>query len=388
MNDRTDAQAWPRPLRVVHVIARMNVGGPAQIVATLLERMDPEMFDQRLIAGTVGPGEEDWFALRDPGLMDDPRIVRIPTFGRSIDPLRDLQTLRTLTRALREFAPDIVNTHTAKAGLLGRLAARRAGVPRVVHTFHGHTLHGYFPTAISMIFVRLERALARRTDRLVAVGTRVRDELVTAGIGRSTDYALIPPGVPDDPQVPRETARREVGVEDGATVVTFLGRLTSVKRPDRFLAMAELVAAKLPDTVFLVAGDGELRVELEAAQRRARVNFLGWRGDVGSLYAASDVIVVTSDNEGMPVTLIEAAIAGRATVTTDVGSASEVVVDGVTGRVVAASPDRLAEAVLEVLSNDPLRHRMGVAARQHALENFSADALVGQMISLYQELHG
>jgi glycosyltransferase involved in cell wall biosynthesis len=387
MNGHGDPQADRHPLRVVHVIARMNVGGPAQILATLLDRMDPDTFDQRIIVGSVGPGEEDWFALRDPERGDDPRIVRIPTFGRSIDPLRDLRTLRTLTRLLRELAPDIVNTHTAKAGLLGRLAARRAGVRRVVHTFHGHTLHGYFPGPVNRLFVRIERALARRTDRLIAVGARVRDDLVAAGIGQTADYALLPPGVPDHPEVPREAARRDIGIDAGATVVTFLGRLTAVKRPDRFLAMAELVTARSPGTVFLVAGDGELRAELEGTQRHAAVRFLGWRGDVRSLYAASDLIVVTSDNEGMPVTLIEAAIAGRACVTADVGSASEVVVDGATGRVVAPDPAELAAAVLELLSDGPLRDRMGSAAREHALRNFSADALVGQMIALYGEVH-
>lgn len=383
MNDQGGPQTEPRALLVVHVIARMNVGGPAQILATLLERMDPDSFDQRIIVGSVGKGEEDWFALRDPERKDDPRIVRIPTFGRSIDPLRDLRTLRTLTGLLREMAPDIVNTHTAKAGLLGRLAARRAGVPRVVHTFHGHTLHGYFPALVNALFVRIERVLARRTDRLIAVGTRVRDDLIAAGIGQLTDYVLLPPGVPDHPEIPRGAARRDVGVDVGATVVTFVGRLTTVKRPDRFLAMAELVTARFPGTVFLVAGDGELRGALEMTQRRAAVRFLGWRGDVRSLYAASDLVVVTSDNEGMPVTLIEAAIAGRACVTTDVGSASEVVVDGVTGRVVAPDPAELAAAVVELLNDDPLRHRMGRAARDHSLRNFSADALVGQMNALY-----
>jgi glycosyltransferase involved in cell wall biosynthesis len=378
--------ARSRPRRLVHVIARMNVGGPAQILATLLGGIDPEEFEQHLVVGHVGAGEEDWFALRDPAQRDDPRIIRIPTFGRSIDPFRDLRTLRTLTSVLRALTPDIVNTHTAKAGLLGRLAARRAGVPHVVHTFHGHTLHGYFPTPISALFVRIERALARRTDRLIAVGARVRDELLAAGIGRAADYRVLPPGVPEVDPIAAAGARDALGLDPSSAVVTFVGRLTDVKRPDRVLAMAELMATRRSDAVFLLAGDGELRAGLEAAPRTADVRFLGWRGDVATLYAASDVIVVTSDNEGMPVTLIEASMAARSCVTTDVGSAAEVVEDGVTGRVVAADTHALADAVLELLEDEGRRRAMGAAARDRMLRHFGADALIGQSVDLYRGL--
>jgi glycosyltransferase involved in cell wall biosynthesis len=289
---------------------------------------------------------------------------------------------------LRELAPDIVNTHTAKAGLLGRLAARRAGVPHVVHTFHGHTLHGYFPAPISALFVRIERALATRTDRLVAVGARVRDELLAAGIGQDSDYRILPPGVPASEVVTASTARGALGLEldPSSPVVTFVGRLTDVKRPDRFVAMAELVAAQRPDTVFLIAGDGELRAGIETAARTADVRFLGWRGDVVTLYAASDLVVVTSDNEGMPVTLIEASMAGRACITTDVGSAAEVVEDGVTGRVVATDAAALAEAVLELLADEGRRTTMGGAARERMVRRFSAAALIEQSVELYQDL--
>jgi glycosyltransferase involved in cell wall biosynthesis len=380
--------AASRPRRIVHIISRMNVGGPAQILATLLARMDENAFEQHLIVGHVEDTEEDWFELRDPGRRDDPRIIRIPTFGRSIDPIRDLRTLRTLTSVLRELSPDIVNTHTAKAGLLGRLAARRAGVPHVVHTFHGHTLRGYFPAPISAVFVRIERALARRTDRLVAVGARVRDELLAAGIGRAAHYRVLPPGVPEVDPIASADARDALGLglDPSVAVVTFVGRLTEVKRPDRFLAMAELVAARRPATIFLVAGDGELRAELESAPRMAEVRFLGWRGDVALLYAASDLIVVTSDNEGMPVTLIEASMAGCACVTTDVGSAAEVVEDGETGRVVAADEGALAEAVLELLADEGRRAEMGSAARGRMLRHFSAEALIAQSVELYRDL--
>jgi hypothetical protein len=197
----------PGPLRIVHVIARMNVGGPARILAGLLAGLDPARFPQTLVTGVVADGEEDWYVVRDPAMATDPRVVRIPALGRAISPMRDLRTQRALTRILTELAPDVVQTHTAKAGLLGRRAALRAGVPHVIHTFHGHTLHGYFPAPVAAFFARLERRLARRTDDLLAVGARVRDELLAAGIGTPEQYTVLPPG---SPTKGRATLRRLV----------------------------------------------------------------------------------------------------------------------------------------------------------------------------------
>jgi glycosyltransferase involved in cell wall biosynthesis len=380
-----DGARDPGPLRVVHVIARMNVGGPARILAGLLARLDPARFPQTLVTGVVADGEEDWSVVRDPAMAADPRIVRIAAFGRAISPLRDLRTQRALTSLLTELAPDVVQTHTAKAGLLGRRAALRAGVPHVIHTFHGHTLHGYFPAPVTALFTRLERRLARRTDDLLAVGARVRDELLAAGIGTPEQYTVLPPGVPDEGPGDSDAARRTLGLPaDPAPVVAFIGRLSDVKRPDRFLAAAELVAAVRPDAIFLIAGDGEQRARLEALPRRADVRFLGWRGDVGTILAASDVVVVTSDNEGMPVTLIEAAMVGRVCVTTDVGSAGEVVRDGVTGRVVARDAGAVADAISGLLADPVTRAAMGTAARVHARTAFGEEALLGLLAEVYR----
>lgn len=374
----------PGPLHVVHVIARMNVGGPARILAGLLDGLDRERFPQTLITGTVADDEEDWFAVRDTTMADDPRIVRLPGLGRAIAPLRDLATLRRLTALLADLAPDVVQTHTAKAGLLGRRAALRAGVPHVIHTFHGHTLHGYFSAPVTAVFTALERRLARRTDDLLAVGARVRDELLAADIGTPAQYMVLPPGVRDEGMGDAAAARAELGIADDVRVVAFVGRLSGVKRPDRFLAAAEQVAAARSGTVFLVVGDGEQRSALESMPRRADVRFLGWRGDVATIHAAADVVVVTSDNEGMPVTLIEAAMAGRPCVTTDVGGAGEVVRDGVTGRVVPRDAAAVAGAVLGLLSDDDLRARMGAAARTSAQERFSDDAVRTLLSDLYR----
>jgi len=378
--DRSDGR-----IRVVHIIARMNVGGPAQILTGLLRHLDADRFEQFVVVGHAGPGEQEWFALRDRDLENDARIVRIAEFGPTVAPVRDLRTLVRLVRELRRLRPDVVQTHTAKAGMLGRIAALLVRTPVLIHTYHGHTLHGYFSGPVVRVISSIERSLARRSDHLVSVGSRVRDELLAAGIGELARYTVIPPGVADarapDPQV----VRSALGLGDDARVVTFVGRLTRVKRPDRFLKMADLVADEHPDAVFLVVGDGELRAESEARRTTADIRFLGWQSDMAAVYSASDVIVVTSDNEGMPLVLIEASAAGRACVTTDVGSAAEVVEDGVTGFVVPTDESALAAAVGRLLVDPGLRASYAAAARARTLSRFGMQAVTRRLEPLYDD---
>jgi glycosyltransferase involved in cell wall biosynthesis len=371
------------PVRVVHIIARMNVGGPAQILTGLLRVLDAQHYEQHLIVGSPGPGEREWFELRDRDLADDPRIVRIPAFGPTIAPLRDLRTLVRLVRELRRLRPDVVQTHTAKAGMLGRIAALIANVPIIIHTYHGHTLHSYFSRPVVRVFTTIERSLARRTQHLVSVGSRVRDELLAEGIGRPDQYVVIAPGAPDTQRPDRHDARALLGLPADAMVVTFVGRLAKVKRPDRFLAVADAVTITHPSTVFIVVGDGELRAELEASSFDSEVRFLGWQSEIPAIYSASDIVMVTSDNEGMPIVLVEASIAGRPCVTTDVGSAGEVVVHGETGLVVAPDTELLAGAVRDLLDDASLRERYGERARQRTLERFGMAAVSESLSGLY-----
>jgi glycosyltransferase involved in cell wall biosynthesis len=350
--------------RVVHVIARMNVGGPAALIVQLLDRLP----DQALLTGEVDSGEADHLALRSP---DTPHIV-VPGLGRSPRAADDLRALAFLVRELRRLGPDVVHTHTAKAGALGRIAARRAGVPHVVHTFHGHLLHGYFSSTVTRAVVLTERALARRTDRIVAIGDQVREDLLRAGIGSREQYAVIPPGVQVTNVPSRAEARRRLGLPLAAPVVASVGRLSPIKRPDRLLEVARL----LPDVTFLVAGEGPLLVATRSAAPD-NVRFLGWRSDVEVVHTAADVALLTSDNEGMPVSLIEAALCGTPAVSTDVGSAREVVV----GEVVGTDPAQLAAAVRRVLAED-----LGAAARDRAEVRFGVQAMVHAHRDLYDGL--
>lgn len=371
-------------VRVLRLIGRMNVGGPAWQVTALTEGLDAARFETLLVTGEVDVGETDFLHLRAPHLP----VERLPTLGRSIRLGGDVRALADVVRVMRRFRPHIVHTHTAKAGVIGRVAARLADVPITVHTFHGHLLRGYFgPLGTGAVRI-VERSLARQTTGLVAVGDQVRRDLLKAGIGRPEQYTVIAPGVELAARPTRSEARRALGLPTDADVVMYVARLTTIKRPDRFVDVAHRLAETHPRAVFAIAGDGELadRLRRTTADLGARFRMLGWRADLENVYAAADIVALTSDNEGMPVSLIEASLAGVPCVTTRVGSAPEVVEDGVTGIVTGTSPSELADAVARLLCNAATRRRFGEAAQARAERLYGVDRLVADTEMLYGHL--
>lgn len=371
-------------IKVLRLIARMNVGGPALQVSGLTRHLDASRFEHLVLAGSVAADEADYTELRAP----DVDIQTVQYLGRAVRPWDDLLAFFAVIRQIRRFHPDIVHTHTAKAGVLGRTAAWLCRVPITVHTFHGHLLHGYFSRSVTHGVRLLEGLLARRTTALVAVGGRVRDDLLAAGIGRAEQYTVVPPGVDLPPPPAQAAAREALELPRDRPVVAYVARLTEVKRPDRMLDVVRSVLSEVADCVFLVVGEGPLyeTVRREAAKFGDSVHVLGWRGNVELVYAACDVVLLTSDNEGMPVSLIEAAHAGRPAVTTNVGSASEVVLDGRTGFVTDTDALALARRVVELLTAPELRRDLGAAASGHAAEAFSVGRLVGDTETLYERL--
>jgi glycosyltransferase involved in cell wall biosynthesis len=375
-----------QPIRVLRVIARMNVGGPAWQVSVLTRGLENGKFTSQLVCGEISEGEADFLALRDSELP----VTRIHTLGRSLNAFDDVRAFWQLLRIMRKTKPHIVHTHTAKAGVLGRIAAILTRVPVRVHTFHGHVLHGYFSPLVTRVFIQIERVLGRFTHGIVSVGSQVRDDLLAVGIGTPEKYTVIAPGVASGETVSSDVARESLGLLPDARVALFIGRLTHIKRPDRLLEAFELVLEKVPSTVLLMVGEGELFESTKAlgAHLGDSVRFLGWRSDLAVLFAAADVVVLSSDNEGMPVTLIEASMAGVPCVTTDVGSAREVVLDNETGFVVPTDSVAIAQALVTLFANEQLRHEMGIAASRHTMANFSSARLVKDHMTLYLGLIG
>ena len=373
-----------RPVRVLRIIARMNVGGPAWQSSVLTRELAGHGFETRLLTGQVDGGEADFVSLRDPELP----VVEIEGLGRSLRMGGDLRALATIIREIRRFRPHIVHTHTTKAGVVGRIAAILTGVPVRVHTFHGHVLHGYFSPTVTRFVAFVERILARRTTALVAVGERVRDELLAVGIACLDQFTVIAPGVARPSPVDRGEARVSLGLPPDDPVVLFVGRLTAVKRLDRLLEAFAFAREQVPGAVLVVAGEGDLTDEVRSATAASGdgVRLLGWRSDISRLYASADLVVISSDNEGMPVALLEAAMAGVTGVTTDVGSAAEVVEHGVTGLVVPPDAGDLGAALVELLLDPDRRTAMGQSAARRAVERFGTARLVSDYASLYRRL--
>lgn len=371
-------------IRVMRVITRMNVGGPALQAVELMRGLDAGLFDQRLCTGTPDPGEADYLDLRGADINPD----RIPALGRSVRPGDDARAIAALVTEMRRFRPHIVHTHTAKAGLLGRAAAVLTRVPARVHTYHGHLLHGYFSPAKTRLVVTAEGASAAMTDRLVAVGARVRDELIAAGIGRPEQYAVVPPGTSLGPLPDRAAARLTLGIPGDGPVVAYVGRLTRIKRPDRLVAVAHQVRRLLPEVRFVIAGGGDALPETEAAAKTfdGMCTLLGWRADVETVYAAADLVILTSDNEGMPVSLIEAGLAGLPCVATRVGSVAEVVRDGETGLLARCDTYELTRHIVRLLRDEPLRRKIGDEARAWTTMQFGPERLASDIAEIYASI--
>jgi glycosyltransferase involved in cell wall biosynthesis len=309
-----------------------------------------------------------------------------------------------LYRLFQRVQPRIVHTHMAKAGLLGRLAAtafnwtRRSGPrARIVHTYHGHVLEGYFSPVMTRVFVWLERAAARLSDRLIAISPSIRRELIEVyGIGAAEQYRTVPLGFDlaalaalDDRQ--RVDARVALGITSDVPVVTTVGRVTAIKQPHLFLDTVARLTRTRPNLIALIAGGGELQEEAAAYARALgiehHVRWLGWRQDLETVYGATDVFLLTSRNEGTPVALIEAMAAAVPGVSTDVGGVRDVI-DSPRVGLLAPSGDAiaLAAAVDRLLADPYLRRGMGTAARESVLGRFSKQRLVADIAALYQEL--
>jgi glycosyltransferase involved in cell wall biosynthesis len=383
-------------VKVLRVIARLNVGGPALHVAYLTAGLADRGYDTTLVAGTVARGEESMaFVAQQRGV----RIETLDELHRDVAPLRDARAILRLARLIRRERPTILHTHTAKAGAVGRIAALLAGgarPPVIVHTFHGHVLRGYFGAALSLGFRTLERWLAKVTTALVAVSPEVRDDLVRLGIAPASKFRVVRLGIALDERVAADGAARDdirklLGLSQEAFVVGWVGRMTAVKRTGDVLQAMRRLLDNQVDAYLLLVGDGPERRQLENRAHELgiarRCLFLGYQNDVADFYGAIDVLLLPSANEGTPVSVIEALAARRPAVATRVGGVPDVIRDGVDGFLVGlGDTDSLGDRLAELARNPALRARMGTQGRARVLERYSVARLVDDVDRLYKSL--
>ena len=379
-----DQESYPR-IKVMRIIARMNVGGPAVQVSGLMRNLDPECFEHRLYSGFCGIDELDY--LETSAL--DVEVFRVPGLGRHINALSDFRAFIFLLRAIREFRPDIIHTHTAKAGLLGRVASILSGHRSIrVHTFHGHLLSGYFSKNITRLVMIAEYILARFSTHLLAVGEQVRKDLLEKNIGQISSFGIMPPGISLGKPQDKSEAKVALGLNPEDLYIGFIGRITKIKRPDRFLDVVSRTKKTNPDLKYFVAGQGDLfeYTTNRIHQESLPVSMLGWQSNIELVLSAADIVVLTSDNEGIPISLIQAGMFGIPVVTTDVGAVRDVVVHQRTGLITSSNVEDIASAIEELAGNPDLRRKFGQDAKGFTTSRFNAERLSQDHKALYLQL--
>ena len=382
-------------IRVLRVIARLNMGGPAIHVASLAAGLETRGYHTTLVAGSLARGEDSMAFLAERLGVS---VVSVAELQREVSVLHDARSVLRLAELIRSQRPHILHTHTAKAGAIARAAALLAGgarPPVVLHTFHGHVLKGYFDAGRTAFFRQVERTLARASDVLVAVSPEVRDELVELGVAPYEKFVVIRLGIPLDERLGGPGAdsdyRRLYGIPPGAFVVGWVGRMTGVKATGAVLEIVRVARERGVDAVLCMVGDGPDREGLERLAHELGIArhcyFVGYQSDVAGYYRLFDAFLLPSVNEGTPVSAIESLASGTPVVANRVGGVPDVVRDGVDGFLVEPGDAEEAAERLATLAADPaLRARLGESGRARVLARYSVSRLVDDVDRLYRSL--
>jgi glycosyltransferase involved in cell wall biosynthesis len=374
-------------IRVLHIITRLDVGGSTENTLISATRLPRAEFSCSLISGwTTDPPAGLAETLSHAGV----HWVKVPRLRRPVGPFRDCLALWDLWRLIRKLRPNIVHTHSSKAGFLGRLAARMTGVPHTVHTPHGHVFEGYFSPVATRTFTALERLAARWTDRIITLSDGEAQDHLRLGIGRREQFVTIPSGVDLD----AIRAASPAPLISEGPVIGAVARLVPIKGLQYLVDAAPEILRRCPDARFLLVGDGEMRPALEAQARAHgladQITFAGFREDIPSIIAGMDLVVLPSINEGMGRVLVMAMALGKPIVATRVGGVAELLGDGEAGLLVPArDPIALAEAIGTLLRDPARAQTLGEAGRRRALR-YSAESMLDALTKVYREVmtHG
>jgi glycosyltransferase involved in cell wall biosynthesis len=390
--------------RVLRILNRLIIGGPALNATYLTKYMAPD-FDTTLVIGGKDDHEQDADHITD-NLGIEPIII--PEMKRSIHPINDGQAYRKVKELINKIKPDIVHTHAAKSGVIGRMAADACKVPVIVHTFHGHVFHSYFNKLTSSTFIHIERYLAKRSSGIIAISKSQKDELCnTYKICPEEKVNIIPLGLDLDKfrigfTGKRATFRSRFFIAEDEIAIGIIGRIVPVKNHSLFAAIAAQVLRQTDKKVkFIIIGDGESRSQLETELKAANVDYAyypeeqrsaqaictSWQTDMDIVLAGLDIVMLTSHNEGTPVSLIEAQAAARPIVSTDVGGVSDVVLNGVSGYTAeAGNAEEFTAALLKLIDDEQLREQMGLKGQDFVQQKFSYNRLVTDMSAYYYRL--
>ena len=380
-----------RRIKIAQVITRLDWSGAPDIMRTICSRLDPERYEMTLISGlTAHPSEKTKEFLK----KFEADIKIISCLKREISIFDDLTALIRLYFLFRREKFDMVHTHTAKAGFIGRIAAKLAGVPVVIHTPHGHNFYGYFNSLGNKFIVILEKFAAFFADRIVVFTGIEKNDMVKYKICKGSKIDVIRSGIDmskfDNVKIDAKGKKAEFNADSNNFLVGMIGRLENVKGSEYFIDSAKFIARALPQTRFLVVGDGSLKTDLISQSALLglsdKIIFTGWREDIPEILSILDVLVLPSLNEAVGRVLLEAGATGKPIVATDVGGVPEVLKTNETGILVPArDPGKMAEAVVSLLKDENRRHRMGDAAKNWVRTNFDENGMITQLHNIYME---
>ncbi len=381
-----------RRVKVMYIITKLGIGGSSYYTLALSSKINPDRYETVLVKGFEKEDEGDMMRFFNSSQV---RLILVPVLCREIHPVKDLLAFVQLWRIIKAYRPDIIHTNSTKAGVLGRLAGRMIGVPVIIHTIHGHVFHSYFNPVISYLFRLIERFSALCSHKVITVGELQRRDILQYKVGNSRKVISIPIGLELEPLLTCERYRgqlkRELGLDENILVVGIVARLFPVKGHDLFLEAAAKVQKEFSPVKFIIVGGGELEEPLKHKVKKLQMErdvfFLGYRGDLPEIYADLDVVVLSSYNEGLPVSIIEAMAAAKPVVATEVGGVRELVQHEETGYVVPpGNANALAEAILKLIKDPSKRHVMGTQGRQHVNSQFTLERMLQAMDCLYLQM--
>ncbi len=388
-------------IKVLHIITRFDKGGSAQNTYLSLLGLKKKNYQLSLVSGlsleSEMKHEETKAKEKDIQILESEGIefIQCPFLLRRINVIKDLKAFFDIWRIIKKYNPLIVHTHSSKAGLMGRLAAKLAGAPIIVHTPHGHVFFGYFGPFKTKLFIILEKLASRITDKIVALTNREKKDHILFKIAEEDKFSVIYSGIElnilkESSSEEKQNLKKELGIPENSLIVGTAGRLVPVKGPEFLVKSSQYIISKYPDTYFMFTGDGPLEQDLKRKALEMGISeniiFLGWRDDVAKIISIYDIFVLPSLNEGMGRVLAEAMALGKSIVASNVGGIPDLVIHGKNGFLVPPkNPEELAKYIQVLLEDKDKREKMGLAGKEMAL-NFGAESMVEKIASLYEEL--
>ncbi|KXX69870.1 glycosyltransferase [Flammeovirga sp. SJP92] len=382
--------------KILRIIARLNVGGPAIHTVLLTDQLQNEEFESKLYAGPIPSNEGDMSYLASERGVE---VNYIQELQRELSLVNDIKALFRILKIMLKYKPDIVHTHTAKAGFIGRGAALLYNFisntkTKTVHTFHGHVFHGYFSPLKTKLFLFIERSLAKSTDRIITITDKQQEEILGFGIGQKEQHSMIPLGLDlrrfyDNNN--KDFLHESYSIPKNKKLIGIVARFTQIKNLEMFIRVAKLIHQKDTNTHFFMVGDGEDRPHLEAYSKEMNtsdfITFTGFLKNLPDIYSSLDLVLLTSNNEGSPVSIIEAMTSGTAVVSTAVGGVPDLFTDFGKNYLVQTNDDEaMASASLNILNSKDNNHRFVEEHQNNTFQKYSFDRLVQDLTETYKEL--